>query len=186
MNRRESETEEEFKKRKSEYNHAYGIANREKILKHKKYINSTPEGKIKNALKNAKYNASEIGRSKRKLSSHLYHLKNKEKILIRHKINSMNPKRKIDMMANSLKHHYGITLQEYELMLVNQDGKCACCGKTPQLQGHRLSVDHHHSTGKVRGLLCRNCNVSLGLIKENKSTLFNMIEYLKKYNMEGK
>lgn len=61
------------------------------------------------------------------------------------------------------KKRYGITLEEYNSILKIQDGKCLICGlnkggpKTPN-----LAVDHDHTTGKVRGLLCVKCNGSLG------------------------
>lgn len=184
MVKHKTETEEAFKKRVKEYNYFYGIANRDKILARKKNINSTPEGKAKRKLLDSKYYASEIGREKRKLHNQAYFSKNREKICAGRKAYYMNnPQRKRDMANNTLKHNYGITLQDYELILVNQGGKCACCGKTPEIQKYRLAVDHNHKTGKIRGLLCRNCNVSLGLVKENKDTLLNMIAYLEKYNM---
>ena len=54
---------------------------------------------------------------------------------------------------------YGITLDEYEVLLARQGGVCGVCGKAPVKNW--LSVDHDHETGKVRGLLCMNCNISV-------------------------
>lgn len=48
-----------------------------------------------------------------------------------------------------------------------------------------LSVDHNHSTGEVRGLLCANCNAALGLIDDNKSILSDLIDYLNMYDGES-
>lgn len=54
---------------------------------------------------------------------------------------------------------YGITLEQYDEMFRQQGGACAVCGSVPKK--NRLSVDHDHATGKVRGLLCMNCNIAL-------------------------
>jgi hypothetical protein len=81
--------------------------------------------------------------------------------------------------ASQFKRKYGITLGEYDVMYLKQDGKCGIC-KTPQehlLQ--RLAVDHDHSTPKIRGLLCSSCNRALGLLKDNPNYLSNAIAYLK-------
>ena len=58
------------------------------------------------------------------------------------------------------RREYGITLVEYDQMLAEQGGVCAICKKEPD--GRRLSVDHDHVTGEVRGLLCVRCNSFLG------------------------
>ena len=66
-----------------------------------------------------------------------------------------------------LKHNYGITLDDYNIMLEDQNGVCAICGKPPHEANpdhwkERLAVDHCHETGRVRGLLCNNCNAGIG------------------------
>ena len=66
---------------------------------------------------------------------------------------------------NNLKRLYGITVEQYEQLLTKQRGVCAVCGK--RNKKIRLHVDHDHVTGKVRGLLCTGCNLSLGRL-ENK------------------
>lgn len=76
-----------------------------------------------------------------------------------------------------LKNEYGISVEQYEELMIAQLGKCAICKKDCPT-GNSLSVDHHHESGKVRGLLCRNCNSALGHAKENIETLRSMIEYL--------
>jgi hypothetical protein len=69
---------------------------------------------------------------------------------------------------------YGITQEDYEEMLKVQSGVCAVCK-----DGNRkLVVDHCHTTGKIRGLLCHHCNVSLGLFNDNIETLQEAIRYL--------
>ena len=78
----------------------------------------------------------------------------------------------------NLKQQYGITYDEYDEMLVNQNGKCAICTTTDPGGKGRFHVDHCHTTGKVRGLLCHHCNTMLGLAKDSVETLNNAISYL--------
>jgi len=82
-----------------------------------------------------------------------------------------------------LKTKYNISIEEYEEMLVNQNNSCAIC-KTTKPKGRSstyFAVDHCHKTGKVRSLLCYNCNSSLGLLSENIETLKEMIKYIEFY-----
>lgn len=72
---------------------------------------------------------------------------------------------------------YGISLDSYKSILESQGGVCAICGGTNK-NGHALSVDHDHETGKVRGLLCRGCNYALGYIGDSVETAKNIIQYL--------
>lgn len=69
---------------------------------------------------------------------------------------------------------YGISLEEYNNMFEEQEGKCAICGKYYTT----LHVDHNHKTGDLRGLLCRNCNVGIGLLHEDREILINALDYL--------
>ena len=72
---------------------------------------------------------------------------------------------------------HGITKNDYEKMYNNQKGECFICEKNYEV----LYIDHNHSTGEVRKLLCRDCNSALGLLKENKKTINNLIKYLESY-----
>ena len=74
---------------------------------------------------------------------------------------------------------YGITQDNYNELLELQDNKCAICFNTPK---KKLFVDHCHSTGKVRGLLCQHCNFVLGQAKDSTEILFNAISYLQERN----
>lgn len=74
-----------------------------------------------------------------------------------------------------LKWRYGITKSQFEEMKSKQDGRCAICLKPTQ----KLCVDHCHSTGRVRGLLCGHCNAAIGMFGENETTMRRAIEYLK-------
>lgn len=81
-----------------------------------------------------------------------------------------------------LKRYYDLSLAEYGDMLVAQNGVCAICKKQERavVNGfHKpLAVDHNHSTGKIRGLLCSGCNQAIGLLCEDTSILANAIKYL--------
>jgi hypothetical protein len=81
-----------------------------------------------------------------------------------------------------LKVNYGLSREDYNSMLKNQNNCCAICGvhETETKMG-KLYVDHNHSTGKVRGLLCHNCNASLGLMKESIDSLAAAISYLNEH-----
>lgn len=83
-----------------------------------------------------------------------------------------------------LKTRYGITLAEFEAMFVSQGGKCACCGDVVgdlDSRGRRkLYVDHCHTTGVVRGLLCANCNSGIGQFKDSTERLRGAIAYLER------
>lgn len=76
---------------------------------------------------------------------------------------------------NLLKNSYGMSLREFQTLSRHQGGLCAICDSKPKT----LSVDHNHSTHKVRGLLCRPCNSALGLFKDNPNFLRHAIAYLK-------
>jgi len=80
-----------------------------------------------------------------------------------------------------LQRRYGITQQDYEVMIAEQNNQCAICNATEPGGRHNRGyfvVDHCHTTGKVRKLLCNNCNTALGLVGDNTHILQSMIEYL--------
>ena len=81
-----------------------------------------------------------------------------------------------------IRNQYGITLDEYNTMLQEQDYKCAICGNEDEVEGRRLAIDHCHDTGHVRGLLCGKCNRGLGLFYDDEELLQNAIKYLKNAN----
>lgn len=82
---------------------------------------------------------------------------------------------------NRLWRKFGMTLEEYDDLLVNQGGGCAICDKTPEENGKRLAVDHDHETGEIRGLLCSTCNHALGLMREDPDLLQEAADYLRDY-----
>ena len=80
-----------------------------------------------------------------------------------------------------LKQKYNLTSKEWQNMFDSQGGKCACCGIHQSELKRALVVDHCHTTGKVRALLCSHCNSALGYSKESVKVLESLIEYVKEY-----
>jgi hypothetical protein len=78
-----------------------------------------------------------------------------------------------------LRAEFGITADEYDSMLAAQGGVCAICGvSAADARGHRLHVDHCHDTGRVRGILCGNCNLGLGKFGDDAARLGRAVDYL--------
>ena len=82
---------------------------------------------------------------------------------------------------NDLKRNYGITLDEHTQMYGEQNGVCAVCEKPGDGKWKKLCVDHDHKTGKVRQLLCRNCNMILGQVDDDANHLRKLTAYLQKH-----
>jgi hypothetical protein len=78
-----------------------------------------------------------------------------------------------------LKRRYNVTLEEYKALLASQNGLCAICGEAERGKFTRLSVDHDHGDGKIRGLLCSACNSGLGRFKDKEELLIRALEYLR-------
>jgi len=97
-----------------------------------------------------------------------------------HKQTSEQRKRRKELAHRShLSRKYNLTTDEFSTMIVKQNNKCKIC----ECDMERPEVDHNHDTGEVRGLLCKPCNLSLGLLKENTQTLNSMISYIKNDNL---
>lgn len=80
----------------------------------------------------------------------------------------------------NLKRKFGLTSQDYNRMFEKQKGCCAICGRHQSEFKRALVVDHNHSTDKVRGLLCINCNLGLGHFKDSRGCLVKAVQYLGK------
>lgn len=82
------------------------------------------------------------------------------------------------------KWKYGITSEEYDRLFVEQGGLCAVCRQPETARDRlgrvraRLSVDHNHKTGAVRGLLCHHCNAALGHVNDDIELLRALMAYL--------
>jgi len=101
----------------------------------------------------------------------------KEKNPEKSRIHSTNGERKY------LLKWYGVTPEWYENKLKEQDNRCAICGCYPDsISRKRLDVDHCHTTGVARGILCNRCNTGIGQLKDSEQILVNAISYLRRYN----
>ena len=78
---------------------------------------------------------------------------------------------------------FKLTPEKFDKLLQDQQYSCAIC-KT-QLSESELQVDHCHNSGKIRGLLCFSCNLSLGMFKDNIQLLYQAVEYLKASKKKG-
>lgn len=87
-------------------------------------------------------------------------------------------------LNSHLKRTYGITLEEYNRLFAEQNGRCAICGISQLELTKRLCVDHDHETGKVRGLICNMCNGGLGYFKDSLTSLEKAVEYLKAHDIK--
>jgi hypothetical protein len=82
---------------------------------------------------------------------------------------------------------YNLTEEQYKQMLINQAGCCAICGTDkPTGKWKVFAVDHNHKTGKVRELLCNECNRGIGLLKDNAELLQKAADYILKHNVKTK
>ena len=82
-------------------------------------------------------------------------------------------KRKKSVKRSELKNRYNLSLEDYETLLIKQNEVCAICKESCVLH-----VDHCHTTGKVRGLLCRSCNLGLGFFKDKPELFEAAKEYV--------
>lgn len=126
-----------------------------------------------------KYN--EVRREENRIRSKEYYHENKDKQIQYRQINKEQIA--INSRARSLRVKYGITLVDYEKMLLSQNGKCKICETDkPWSRSNFFHVDHCHRTGKVRGLLCSRCNLGIGKFEDNPILLRRVADYLEESN----
>lgn len=95
----------------------------------------------------------------------------------------------VSSVKSNLRRYYNLTLDDVKCMLSQQGNRCGACnlefedydlGETETRMG-TLNVDHCHTTGRVRGLLCMSCNLALGMVNDDIDVLRNMIDYLERH-----
>lgn len=110
----------------------------------------------------------------------------------RRSVNEYTQESLIKKSNQQLKSKFGITIDDVKKMYDSQHGKCKICGKPGIMHGIKkgykdksdtLHVDHCHATGKVRGLLCSNCNVAIGLMNESIENMLSAIDYIKEHDI---
>lgn len=79
------------------------------------------------------------------------------------------------------KLRYGLTEEAFSLRYTEQGGCCAICSTPLETTGKNTHIDHDHNTGKVRGLLCNNCNTGIGKFSEDTVTLQKAILYIERH-----
>ena len=106
---------------------------------------------------------------------------NKKDILNRRK--PYSTRQKVEKRFRSwLAQGIKLTLQEYYKKLAKQHHSCKIC-KSPFKNTRDAHVDHQHTTGKVRGILCSKCNTALGLLKDDPNLLLRAAKYLNENNL---
>lgn len=129
----------------------------------------------------------EFSKNKNFADGHSYQCK--ECSAVDHKWRSRQPERRRAVKNTYLKLQYGITIEQYEEMLIKQRGVCEICG-LPERKNHSvykvpmdLAVDHDHTTGKVRALLCSDCNMLLGRVESRPELMSKVILYARRYGV---
>lgn len=97
--------------------------------------------------------------------------------------NNKYMRNKIKYKNSKLLREYGISLDEYNLILENQGGGCAICGRTEEENGKMLAVDHDHVTLKNRAILCASCNLVIGFIEKNNLDIEDIKNYINKHKI---
>jgi hypothetical protein len=122
--------------------------------------------------------------SNRKEYHRQWNEKNKERIKEQKKAYYQNTKK--ERTDADLKYKYGISLEEYDRMREEQGYKCYCCGiteealteKYPDSHHKKLCVDHCHTTGRVRKLICSACNTLIGYLEKREDKLEAALRYI--------
>lgn len=86
----------------------------------------------------------------------------------------------VRMRARTKERRYGITQEQFDQMLLDQNNKCKICSNNFK-NSKDTHIDHCHSTNKVRGLLCNGCNMALGQFEDNTDIMSMAIKYLQIY-----
>ena len=146
----------------------------------------------KKKFKQRNLNQKYCGNQKNKIGcSYKIHLLAKKNYRKTHKKEEKERKKKYyqkypeKRRENKLKREYGIDVIKYKEFLLKQNDVCAICLK-PEKTKHqngkikKLSIDHDHKTGKIRGLLCYRCNVGIGLFGDDPQLCDNAKKYLLK------
>ncbi len=160
-----------------EYRKEYYQKNKEKILvKQKEYYKKNKEKIKEKAIeyyeKYYKYN------NEKKEKKQEYYKKYSQRPEVKERIEKYNrSKERVEKRWNK-KGIKNMTVEKYNKIFKEQKGNCSICGINQNEFKIPLAVDHNHKTGQIRGLLCSNCNTSLGGFKDNINILTSSISYL--------
>jgi hypothetical protein len=167
---------------------AYAARNRDEVNARKQARRSDPEYRERERERDRERYREDPERAQAR--SRRYRERNPEKIRVASLARPRRtPEQKERRWTSDLLKRYGLSLDGYKALLVQQDGGCAICGTTePNGPGSRFQVDHDHvccpgsgSCGKcIRGLLCSSCNTLIGLAKEDPQRLLSAVAYLQR------
>lgn len=125
------------------------------------------------------YNSNPEFRERQKKNARKYYQNNKPRFYELNKASKLRNPEKYKEAARKyhLKKTYNLTIEELNSMIEKQNGKCAICGN-PDFGKKGPSVDHSHSTGKIRGILCGRCNKAVGLFLDDTGVMNKAIDYI--------
>jgi hypothetical protein len=103
---------------------------------------------------------------------------NAERLNAYRREHNARPERKRAMRDGYYRRTFGITADDFDAMLAAQGGCCAICGQRPEREAS-LHVDHDHLTGRIRGIVCLNCNQGLGKFGDDPAVLERAAAYLR-------
>jgi len=145
-----------------------------------------------NPYKEYQNNYTKTRRNTEERKKYMTEYRSKPENLLRKRKNAQKPENKLKVKNNRdtpefkqayrnkiYFQKYGITLDNYNIMLEEQNFCCKICKRNESEFIKKLAVDHCHNTGKVRGLLCNDCNLGIAYLKDSTINLENAIEYLK-------
>jgi hypothetical protein len=140
---------------------------------------SSPTYYVKNKAQIKKQRADYRAKNKDSIKEkgRVWREKNRETIRVKNR--EWRAKNPAFVKEQDIKGLYGIDLNYMRNMYVTQGGVCAIC-RLPFRTRKEMHIDHDHSTGVVRGILCKHCNTGLGLFKDKIDNLIVAIEYLKR------
>lgn len=127
------------------------------------------------AAKKARYDAdpaTAIARVKR------WQQENSERLNAYRRAHNATPERKRKQRDTYYRRTFGMSADDVDAMLAAQGGACAICGTRPEREAS-LHVDHEHGSGRVRGILCLNCNQGIGKFGDDPAVLERAVEYLR-------
>jgi Recombination endonuclease VII len=183
---------QENKEKIKEKSRAYEFNNKDRIKKRRAQYRLKNRDKIRESVKKYRLNHKDKilkynkkwyleNRDVVKNKSHKWYIENKDRARKNNNfwVSKNKEKNNIYKRKYQLNKKYNITLDQFNEMLFKQENKCGICGNTFL----RIpDIDHNHKTGKVRGLLCHNCNLIIGLAKDKLTTLNNAIKWIKERN----
>lgn len=123
----------------------------------------------------------ENNREKVKQRKRNYREKNRERLILEGRLRYDNTPKDV-LAEKELIKNYGITLEDKNKMFSDQENCCAICGSETSKSKRAFCVDHCHTTGLIRGILCNSCNRGLGFFEDSIDSLESAIKYLNKHN----